>query len=209
MTWRGALTVILVAQCCAFAQDLTFRGKVEVIHRSRQVTGNANVVLWLTPLASSEAASKPAPPVRLVQKDKKFSPHVVAVRSGTEIEFPNQDPFFHDVISIYHGKPFDLGLYESGTSRKVRFSNPGVSYIFLQHPSGNECSRGSRADTIFHRHFRRWIFPDPPPASRTLQNTNLVRAGLRFRNGFLHPGVRFRLRGCATGADSPCIRHCD
>jgi hypothetical protein len=54
---------------------------------------------------------------------------------GTEIEFPNQDPFFHDVFSIYHGKPFDLGLYESGSSRKVRFSQPGVSYIFCNiHP---------------------------------------------------------------------------
>jgi hypothetical protein len=57
------------------------------------------------------------------------------VRVGSEIEFPNQDPFFHDVFSIYRGKPFDLGLYESGTARKVRFSQPGVSYIFCNiHP---------------------------------------------------------------------------
>jgi hypothetical protein len=75
------------------------------------------------------------PAARLVQKDKRFSPHVIAVRVGTEIEFPNQDPFFHDVFSIYRGKPFDLGLYESGTARKVRFSQPGVSYIFCNiHP---------------------------------------------------------------------------
>jgi hypothetical protein len=57
------------------------------------------------------------------------------VRTGSEIEFPNQDPFFHDVFSIYRGKPFDLGLYESGAVRKVRFSQPGVSYIFCSiHP---------------------------------------------------------------------------
>jgi hypothetical protein len=60
---------------------------------------------------------------------------VVAVTAGSEVEFPNQDPFFHDVFSIYRGKPFDLGLYESGTARKVRFSQPGVSYIFCNiHP---------------------------------------------------------------------------
>jgi hypothetical protein len=71
----------------------------------------------------------------LVQKDKRFSPHVIAVRIGSEIEFPNKDPFFHDVFSIYRGKPFDLGLYESGAVRKVRFSQPGVSYIFCSiHP---------------------------------------------------------------------------
>src|SRR6266700_6776172 len=73
--------------------------------------------------------------VRLVQKNKRFTPHAVAVTAGSEVEFPNQDPFFHDVFSIYRGKPFDLGLYESGMSRKVRFSQPGVSYIFCNiHP---------------------------------------------------------------------------
>jgi plastocyanin len=92
------------------------------------------VVVWLTP-AQPAGAAPPAHLARLVQKDKRFSPHVVAIRVGSEIEFPNQDPFFHDVFSIYRGKPFDLGLYESGTSRKVRFSQPGVSYIFCNiHP---------------------------------------------------------------------------
>jgi len=39
------------------------------------------------------------------------------------------------VFSIYRGKPFDLGLYEKGTVRKIRFSQPGVSYIFCNiHP---------------------------------------------------------------------------
>jgi len=77
----------------------------------------------------------PTPKAIMVQKDKRFSPHVIVVRTGTDIEFPNQDPFFHDVFSIYQGKPFDLGLYESGTTRKVRFSRSGVSYIFCNiHP---------------------------------------------------------------------------
>ena len=34
-----------------------------------------------------------------------------------------------------HGKRFDLGLYESGTSRSVKFDREGVSYIFCNiHP---------------------------------------------------------------------------
>jgi hypothetical protein len=71
----------------------------------------------------------------LLQKNKQFLPHVVAITMGTTVEFPNRDPFFHDVFSIYHGKPFDLGLYESGASRKVAFTKPGVSYIFCNiHP---------------------------------------------------------------------------
>jgi hypothetical protein len=126
---------ILIINACAAAQGVTLRGQVEVVHHSSQKSGNANVVVWLTPVFPLDSKT-PLSPTRLVQKDKRFSPHVVAVRAGTEIEFPNEDPFFHDVFSIYHGRPFDLGLYESGTVRKVRFSQPGVSYIFCNiHPA--------------------------------------------------------------------------
>ena len=116
------------------AQEVTLYGRVEVVHRSKHKSGSSDVVVWLTPVGAG-ISSIAAPPARLVQKEKRFSPHVIAVRVGTEIEFPNQDPFFHDVFSIYRGKPFDLGLYESGTTRKVRFSQVGVSYIFCNiHP---------------------------------------------------------------------------
>ena len=113
---------------------MSFRGRVDVVHRSKHKSGSSDVVLWLTP-AQARETTRPSPIARLVQKDKRFSPHVVVVRVGSDIEFPNQDPFFHDVFSIYRGKPFDLGLYESGAVRKVRFSQPGVSYIFCNiHP---------------------------------------------------------------------------
>ena len=110
------------------------RGTVHVVHHSRSELGSANVVVWMTALGNKGQVSA-GPTTRLVQKDKGFTPHVLPVTVGTTIEFPNQDPFFHDVFSIYHGKPFDLGLYESGAVRKVRFSQPGVSYIFCNiHP---------------------------------------------------------------------------
>jgi plastocyanin len=132
---RIPLMLIVLALCSsAVAQESTLRGKVEIVHRSKHKSGNAEVVIWLTPLFRTDASGSNAP-ARLLQKDKRFSPHVMAVRVGSEIEFPNLDPFFHDVFSIYRGKPFDLGLYESGSSRKVRFSQPGVSYIFCNiHP---------------------------------------------------------------------------
>lgn len=132
---RMCWVVFLVFACgCLAAQDATFRGRVDVIHRSKHRSGSSEVVVWLTPL-QAQATVPAAPLARLIQRDKRFSPHVIAIRVGSEIEFPNRDPFFHDVFSIYRGKPFDLGLYESGTSRKVRFSQTGVSYIFCNiHP---------------------------------------------------------------------------
>ena len=54
---------------------------------------------------------------------------------GSNVEFPNQDPFFHNVFSLYDGKRFDLGLYEAGSTRSVQFNHEGVSYIFCNiHP---------------------------------------------------------------------------
>jgi len=117
------------------AQDATVRGIVSVLHHSRSESASAEVVVWLTNTRTSDTVSAAGPAARLLQKDKRFTPHMLAVPVGTSIEFPNQDPFFHDVFSIYHGKPFDLGLYESGVVRKVRFTQPGVSYIFCNiHP---------------------------------------------------------------------------
>ena len=98
----------------------------------------ANVVVWLSPLKPVGAipmVQARQPLYRLVQKDKMFTPHLLVVPTGSQVEFPNQDPFFHNVFSLFNGKRFDLGLYESGTSRSVRFDREGVSYIFCNiHP---------------------------------------------------------------------------
>jgi plastocyanin len=94
----------------------------------------SNVAAWLSPVdPATQAAAKNAPqrpePV-IIQKNKMFQPHVTVVPVGSSIAFPNEDPFFHDVFSLFNGKRFDLGLYEAGTTRTQRFDRLGVSYIF-------------------------------------------------------------------------------
>ena len=72
---------------------------------------------------------------RLLQKDKTFTPHLLVIPTGSSVDFPNLDPFYHNVFSLFNGKRFDLGLYESGSSRTVHFDHDGVSYIFCNiHP---------------------------------------------------------------------------
>jgi plastocyanin len=105
--------------------------------KHKTVPNAADVVVWLEPLqaTSSRLENPPRQIPRLVQKGKQFSPHLLVIPTGTSVEFPNQDPFFHNVFSLYNGKRFDLGLYEPGTSRSVRFDREGVSYIFCNiHP---------------------------------------------------------------------------
>jgi plastocyanin len=166
---RAYLPLLLIAWSSFLAaQDALVRGTVNVVHRAAVASGNSNVIVWLTPIRSNGTVA-PGPVARLVQKNKRFTPHVIAVTVGTQIEFPNQDPFFHDVFSIHHGKPFDLGLYESGSARKIRFSQPGVSYIFCSiHPQMNA------AYTVFCGHWQRWKFPNRASTVGTLQARGLV-----------------------------------
>ena len=71
----------------------------------------------------------------MLQQHKRFDPHLLAVPVGAIVEFPNLDPFFHNVFSMADGKRFDLGLYEAGKSHAVKFDRPGISYIFCNiHP---------------------------------------------------------------------------
>lgn len=101
-------------------------------------SGLPQVVMWLgplQPLPSHAAAPQHPGPFRLVQENKQFRPHLLVIPTGTSVEFPNTDPFFHNVFSLFNGKRFDLGLYESGTTRSVSFDREGVSYIFCNiHP---------------------------------------------------------------------------
>jgi hypothetical protein len=70
------------------------------------------------------------------QRGKRFIPHVVAIRAGGEIEFPNYDPIFHNAFSNFSGQVFDLGLYAPGDNRAVRFTRPGIVRVFCNiHPS--------------------------------------------------------------------------
>jgi len=116
-------------------QDRAVTMKVVEVKQGIENTWDAaNVVVWLSPLdgskqsPASEAASGQSP--QLVQRNKSFDPHILVVRVGTVVQFPNRDPFFHNIFSLYDGKRFDLGLYEAGTTRSVRFDRPGVSFLF-------------------------------------------------------------------------------
>jgi plastocyanin len=60
------------------------------------------------------------------QKSLRFVPHVLAIQVGTTVEFANSDPLAHNVFSISSPKRFNLGLYDRGTSRRVKFDQPGV-----------------------------------------------------------------------------------
>jgi hypothetical protein len=93
-------------------------------------------VVWLEPAAGTPPLSfVPQGRYVLLQKNRMFVPHLQVIPVGAVVQFPNADPFFHNVFSLFDGKRFDLGLYEAGSTKSVNFSREGVSYIFCNiHP---------------------------------------------------------------------------
>jgi len=66
------------------------------------------------------------------QRNETFSPHVLAITTGTVVDFPNSDRIYHNVFSLSKTRAFDLGRYAVGRSKSVRFDRPGIVRVFCE-----------------------------------------------------------------------------
>src|SRR3984893_7545289 len=124
----GCLALLCVCACALLAQSqqAPVTIQVEIVNpkaakKSASTSSGAdssNVVVWLTPIGASSGSAAATPPThsapQIAQIDKSFDPHVLVIHAGTAVQFPNRDPFLHNVFSLFDGKRFDLGFYEAG-----------------------------------------------------------------------------------------------
>jgi plastocyanin len=152
MMWRLAklglaLGLVFAPNWPAAAQQATVTAHIEIKGKPAAKPGKSadaavnasEVVVWLNRLDSASpqvgTVEPPRKRVQLVQKNKSFQPHLLVIPVGSMVDFPNRDPFFHNVFSLFDGKRFDLGLYEAGATNSVRFDRLGVSFLFCNiHP---------------------------------------------------------------------------
>jgi len=136
--WLASALILLPAALCA--QNRPARASSAELRLHIQPTPathrKVEAVVWLEPLGDTPVLSfTPQGHYTLLQKNRTFIPHLQVVPVGSVVQFPNADPFFHNVFSLFDGKRFDLGLYEAGSTKSVTFSRAGVSYIFCNiHP---------------------------------------------------------------------------
>jgi plastocyanin len=96
----------------------------------------SRVVLYLEGPAPMPASLTPSDSFQIKQLDRRFLPDLVVVPVGSTVSFPNMDPIFHNIFSLSHPKTFDLGSYDKGETRKVRFPTPGIVDIYCHlHPN--------------------------------------------------------------------------
>lgn len=126
-----AILLILTALSSGGAPQWTVSGRVKIV--GRPAGAAVPTIVYAEPLDARPRIT----PRRgtLTQKNKSFLPHIVAVSAGSTVDFPNQDPIFHNVFSLSRPAAFDLGLYRAGASKSRTFTEPATYQVFCNiHP---------------------------------------------------------------------------
>jgi hypothetical protein len=97
-------------------------------HDPTSVPEIRNVVVYL-----KDATFRGTLPVtrgELRQEHETFLPHVLAITRGSTVDFPNDDPIFHNVFSLSSAATFDLRRYPRGQSRSQAFPKAGIVKVY-------------------------------------------------------------------------------
>ncbi len=128
------LSLLLLA--AAFAAPRVARaqsvvsGRVAIQEKPGESTYDiANTVVYLT-AADGRVLAAPSVKVPIAMNGKEFRPHVRVITPGSAVEYPNQDPFSHNLFSTAPGAAFDLGTYPNGISRAATFRKTGAFPIY-------------------------------------------------------------------------------
>ena len=86
-----------------------------------------NVVVYL-----KDAPAGTVPPRRTAirQRGETFLPRVVAVPVGSTVDFPNDDPIFHNVFSLSRARTFNLGRFPRGRVARGPLRQAGIVKVF-------------------------------------------------------------------------------
>lgn len=110
----------------------TIEGRVGTLPHER--LDGLGWVVWIDDLPG--AFPPPEQHAILGQKSMSFIPHILPILVGTTVDFPNDDPFGHNVFSISAAKRFNLGLYPQGRVPTVLFDKPGIVTVMCNvHPN--------------------------------------------------------------------------
>ena len=128
---RNIRAVCVVLGCALTSFGTEISGHIRIIGEAGKA--ESAPVVYAEPL-DDRSPVKPGH-YQMVQHNKTFSPHVLAVPVGSTMSFPNADPIFHNVFSLSPPTPFDLGLYRAGSSKTLVFAEPAIYRVFCNiHP---------------------------------------------------------------------------
>jgi len=128
---RALVLLALIAGGAEAGPVGSIAGKVSITEADGKPSIGAEVVVYVVGFA--EPASTTV--VSVAQKGRKFVPDLVAITVGEKVEFPNGDPFLHNVFSQSTARKFDLGSFKKGETKQKEFPSPGVIDVYCNiHP---------------------------------------------------------------------------
>jgi len=128
---RASMGAVLTLAAAAAAPAGTVRGRVELVDKGGKSADLGDAVVWVE---GPRVRPQPSSAV-ITMKGKAFSPRVAVVPVGGTVEFPNQDPIFHNVFSVSGENRFDLDLYKRPKMGSWTFLHPGVVRVYCNiHP---------------------------------------------------------------------------
>jgi plastocyanin len=132
LRWAPPLALLLAASPTLAG---TISGRVEMMEKGgRPATDLSDVVVYVEGARARTRAVTGANP-SIVMKGKSFTPRVAVVPAGVTVDFPNEDPIFHNVFSVSGENRFDLQLYKRPKSGAQTFQHPGVVRVYCNiHP---------------------------------------------------------------------------
>ncbi len=144
MSLHGRPLLFIVLACGCGVQTAaagSVSGTVSVVDGAgEELSERSEVVVFVegADAESREALSRRVTDRRsphLSHKNFSFAPRVLAIRTGTTVDFLNDDRIFHNAFSLSKSKPFDLGIYPQGTSKLVTFEESGLVRVYCNiHP---------------------------------------------------------------------------
>jgi len=134
-TGKAFSVALLAAMACTLGNTplrAQVSGRVSVTDaggRPAQDLGDA--VIWIEGRGPRGTATH----VDVSLDARAFRPRVSVVPVGSTVNFPNLDPFNHNVFSLSTPNDFDLGLYGRGEAHDRRFTRPGLVRLYCNiHP---------------------------------------------------------------------------
>ncbi len=124
--FRAGLPAALVVAALGLGQApaSAVTGTVDVLVTDGR--GNALEDAVVSVRVGARSAAPPGTTATIDQRDRRFAPDVIAVQTGTEVQFPNGDDVRHHVYSFSKPNDFQIKLYHGEPGETVRFEHPGI-----------------------------------------------------------------------------------
>lgn len=109
-----------------------YNGVISITKKGKPVKPNeyADTVIYFVPEQAVNTPPLESETQEMKMEKKSYSPRVLPITVGTEVNFPNFDPILHNAFSTSTNNNFDLGLYSGGDKGSHTFEKSGLVRVY-------------------------------------------------------------------------------